>query len=107
MAGDYTLEEWRADLAALKDAIGAVSRERDSITETMSSIDTKMDSVATHWNSPSYGTFDEIDTWFTTVQTDLANLLDDIVHRMNTSYTNYRNAEAANFSNVSDGGSNG
>ncbi|WP_409055173.1 WXG100 family type VII secretion target [Streptomyces sp. SYP-A7185] len=103
MAEDPGMTQWRADLAALKEAIGVVERESTSISETMAAIDSKSNDISTHWNSPSYGTFDEIKTWFQTSQHDLEALLKDIVHRMHTSYTNYHNAENANYDNVSDG----
>ncbi|WP_406002913.1 hypothetical protein [Streptomyces sp. NBC_00829] len=106
MAEQLTPDEWRAHLAALNDAIGSVKREAASITATMASIDAKMNEIGTHWATPSYSTFDEIKTWFHTAQHDLEYLLEDIIHRMTTSYWNYHKAEAANFGNLDDGQQN-
>lgn len=107
MAEELTHEEWLADLAALKDAIGLVQKEATSISANMASIDARMKEVGDYWASPSYGSFDSITSWFHRSQHDLEALLTDILHRMNTSYTNYHNAEKANHDNLSDGPGNG
>ncbi len=107
MADQPTPEEWRADLQALKDAIAVVKREKSSISTNMSSIDTKMSTISTHWSSPSYHSYDAMKTWFQKGQHDLESMLSDIVKRMETSYTNYHNAETANVKNLQDGGSGG
>ncbi|MER6252751.1 hypothetical protein ABT224_15460 [Streptomyces sp. NPDC001584] len=103
MTEQLTVDEWRAHLAALHEAIGAVKREAMSINESMASIDSRMNDIGTHWSTPSYATFDEIKTWFHTAQHDLENLLEDILHRMTTSYWNYHHAETANYANLGDG----
>ncbi|MFE7114983.1 WXG100 family type VII secretion target [Streptomyces sp. NPDC057654] len=108
MADQPTPEEWHADLQALKDAIQVVKRESTTISEHMTSIDTKMSTIGTHWSSPAYHSFDAIKTWFQKGQHDLESMLKDITKRMETSYTNYHNAESANFKNLhDDGGPNG
>ncbi|KOG87535.1 WXG100 family type VII secretion target [Streptomyces varsoviensis] len=104
MADQPTPEEWRADLQALKDAIQLVRRESKTISEHMSSIDTKMGKIGSHWSSPSYHSFDAIKKWFQKGQHDLESMLNDIINRMETSYTNYHNAENANVKNLHDGG---
>jgi uncharacterized protein YukE len=107
MAEEPTEKDWLADLAALKDAIGLVQKESTSISAHMASIDAKMKEVGDSWSSPSYGSFDHITAWFHRSQHDLEALLKDIVHRMNTSYTNYHDAEHANHDNLSDGPGHG
>lgn len=97
------MDEWRAHLAALKEAIGTVQRESAEITSDMASIDSKMTDISLSWNSPSYGSFDDIKAWFQTCQHDLEALLDDILVRMNSTYSNYYNAEYTNYGNVTDG----
>ncbi|MEV8332040.1 hypothetical protein [Streptomyces niveus] len=96
-------EEWRAHLAALKEAIGTVQGQSAEITSDMASIDSKMSDISISWNSPSYGTFDDIKSWFQTCQRDLEALLEDILVRMNSTYSNYYEAEYTNYGNVSDG----
>jgi WXG100 family type VII secretion target len=103
MAEEPTPDEWRAYLADMKTVISTVEREATTIKTNMGSIDTKMDELATHWSSPAYLTFDEMKTWFHKSQHDLADLLDDILHRLHTSYQNYHDAEQANYGNISDG----
>ncbi|WP_328356097.1 hypothetical protein OG800_16065 [Streptomyces sp. NBC_00445] len=103
MADQPTMEEWRAELAALKEATQVVRREHTTISGTMTTIESMMNEIATHWSSPSYGTFDQIKTWFNKTERDLEALLDDIASRMDTSYWNYHDAESKNFDNVSDG----
>ncbi|MEW2519466.1 hypothetical protein [Actinacidiphila alni] len=107
MAEEPTLQEWLADLAALKDAIGVVKKEHTTISAHMASIDAKMKEVGDHWASPSHGSFESITAWYHRSQHDLEALLTDILHRMNTSYTNYHNAEHANHDNLTDGSSGG
>ncbi|MFF2852331.1 WXG100 family type VII secretion target [Streptomyces sp. NPDC058001] len=102
-----SMDEWLADLAALKEAIGAVGRESSEITTGMASIATRMNDIGTSWSSPSYATFDDIKSWFLTCQRDLEALMEDILSRMNTTYSNYHNAEGTNYDNVSDGPSGG
>ncbi|WP_326615432.1 hypothetical protein OG949_41650 (plasmid) [Streptomyces scopuliridis] len=96
-------QDWLANLAALKEAIGAVGRESAAITTDMASIATKMNDIGTSWSSPSYATFDDIKSWFQTSQHDLEALMEDILRRMNTTYSNYHNAEGTNYDNVNDG----
>ncbi|MFJ6573533.1 WXG100 family type VII secretion target [Streptomyces sp. NPDC091292] len=102
-----SMDEWLADLAALKEAIGAVGRESTEITTGMASIATRMNDIGTSWNSPSYATFDDIKSWFLTCQNDLEALMEDILRRMNTTYANYHDAEGTNYGNVTDGPSDG
>jgi uncharacterized protein YukE len=106
MAEEVTEAEWLADLAALKTAIGVVQKEATTISTHMASIDTNMKNVGASWSSPSYGSFASMTTWFHKSQHDLEALLADILHRMNTSYTNYYSAEKANHDNLSDGPGN-
>ncbi|MEK8146539.1 hypothetical protein NKH18_50570 [Streptomyces sp. M10(2022)] len=103
MTQELTTEEWLAELAELKEVTEAVRVQSSSISESMTSIESRMEDIATHWSSPAYGTFDEISTWFRTVQRDLDALLKDIVKRMETSYRNYHDAELTNLDNLGDG----
>ncbi|WP_394427739.1 WXG100 family type VII secretion target [Streptomyces sp. SGAir0957] len=107
MAEEVTVEEWRAYLEDMQTAIHTVQREATTINAKMASIDTKMNDLATHWSSPAYLTFDEMKTWFHKSQHDLADLLDDILHRLRTSYQNYHDAEQANLGNLNDGQGHG
>ncbi|RMB80404.1 WXG100 family type VII secretion target [Streptomyces shenzhenensis] len=102
-----TTQDWLANLAALKEAIGAVGRESTEITTGMASIAAKMNDIGPSWNSPSYATFDDVKSWFLACQQDLEALMEDILRRMNTTYSNYHNAEGTNYSNVTDGPSDG
>ncbi|RDD83930.1 hypothetical protein DVZ84_37970 [Streptomyces parvulus] len=101
------MDEWLANLEALKEAIGVVEREALEIETGMASIEGKMNEIAASWSSPAYGTFDEIKSWFHTCQRDLEALMLDIIDRMNTTYSNYHNAEGTNYNNITDGQSGG
>ncbi|MBD0736464.1 WXG100 family type VII secretion target [Streptomyces sp. CBMA29] len=107
MSDQPTPEEWRADLAALNDAIGVVKRESGTITTTMSSIDAKVKQIGADWSSPSHESFAAMMTWFHKVQHELDELLKDIASRMTTSYNNYHDSEHVNLNNLSDGGPHG
>ncbi|MDH6545998.1 hypothetical protein [Streptomyces sp. SAI-041] len=104
---EQSTQDWLVHLAALKEAIGAVRRESSEITTGMASIAAKMNDIGTSWNSPSYATFDDIQSWFLTCQHDLEALMQDILRRMDATYANYHDAEGTNYSNVTDGPSNG
>lgn len=96
----YTLEEFRVDLQALEDAIGKVDDLSKEAKENMSAISHSMRTIETQWNSPAGDTFTEVKTWFETVQTELSDMLDDIIHRMRESHGNYSRSEMANMANV-------
>ncbi|MBU7600418.1 WXG100 family type VII secretion target [Streptomyces sp. P38-E01] len=107
MAQEVSIEEWRAHLADLKSATEVVRKQSKSISETMASIDSKMNEIADDWSSPAHGSFDDVKKWFHTVEHELETLLDDIVNRMDTSHRNYLDAESTNLNNLGDGNPTG
>ncbi|MCX4768732.1 hypothetical protein OG322_04720 [Streptomyces sp. NBC_01260] len=107
MAEEITFEEFKADLAELRETLGYVRRGSGRVTELMQEIDHAMKGVGEHWNTPAYGTFDEIESWFHKCQHDLERVLADIVVKMQTSYDNYHAAEEQNEKNLHGGGSHG
>ncbi|MER8059724.1 MULTISPECIES: WXG100 family type VII secretion target [unclassified Streptomyces] len=104
MAEEVTFEEFKADLAELRDTLGYVRTSSEHVNELMNHIDTAMKGVGADWKSPAFGTFDEITTWFHHCQNDLRNLLADIVIKMQTSYDNYHAIEQQNERNLHDHG---
>jgi|1185.fasta_scaffold20333_2 hypothetical protein len=93
---------WKVDLQQLADAIAYVQGKAEAITMTMGLIDAKMIHLHDMWQSPSYGSFDDMRRWFRNAEDDLLNMLREIIHRMRISYENYHQAEAANLANLSE-----
>ncbi|MCS0603529.1 hypothetical protein NX794_20260 [Streptomyces sp. LP11] len=104
MAEEITFEEFKADLAELRDTLGYVRTSSRHVNELMDGIDAAMKGVGADWNTPAYGTFDEVEAWFHRCQNDLRNILADIIVKMQTSYDNYHAAEEQNERNVHDHG---
>ncbi|MFD8867139.1 hypothetical protein ACFV1F_22800 [Streptomyces sp. NPDC059590] len=56
---EQSTQDWLANLAALKEAIGAVGRESTEITTGMASIAANMNDIGTTRNTTSKPTFDD------------------------------------------------
>jgi uncharacterized protein YukE len=91
---------WGIDLQALLNAIAAVQRERNTISDTLDQIDTKLSDLDRYWKGPAADTFEPVAKWYTEVKSDLLGILDDIITRMTKSHDNYQNAESGNAANV-------
>lgn len=88
------------DLKLLGDTIDAVTREKTAVAASLEAIGKETKGLATSWNSPAHGTFEDVRIWFETASTDVMGLLDEILLRLKVSRDNYANAENANASNV-------
>jgi uncharacterized protein YukE len=97
---DMTWSEFHADLQQLLDAVGSIGYESDQISGYMTQISTEFALVKDDWSAPSEQSFEDVQQWFTRVQTDLKSLLDDTVGRLQTAYDNYHAAEQANTDNL-------
>jgi WXG100 family type VII secretion target len=84
----------------LRNALGVARNESAQIDQTLTAIGSEFQSLSTVWQSPSFVTFQDMQTWFTTSADDLRNLLEDAVKRMDRSIKNYEDAERANFNNA-------
>ena len=100
----YTIEQFRIDLKQLHDAIGTITSIKTEITDHMSAVRRAMTSLGDVWTGPAQNTFEPLRTWFDTTQTDLGEMLEEIIRRLQSSYDNYHAAEQANFGNVTPGG---
>lgn len=94
-----TWDEFKVDLQQLRDAIGIVSREHDTIHETMGKIGTEFEAVKDSWHTPSRFTYDDFQQWFMQAAADLESLLQDMIGRMWQAYNNYHAAEETNTEN--------
>lgn len=97
---DKSDPNFQVDLEQLHDTIDGVRKEADGIAHSMSEIKHNTDRLSICWNSPSFATFDEMQKWFTRVANDLHVLLEEVIHRMQVSYDNYRQAEQINYQNM-------
>lgn len=92
--------EFNADLAKMNDAIGTVSRDRDTIRADFGKITSQFDTLHAAWQSPAGETYDEFRTTLQNAANTMLGVLDDLVSRMHTTYENYLNAETANANNL-------
>lgn len=97
---ELTWSEFKVDLRQLHDTIGTVKHESGLIEGYMSQIAGQFSQVKADWNTPSELSFEDVQQWFTRVQTHLHDLLDETVRRMQTAYDNYHAAELANTENL-------
>jgi uncharacterized protein YukE len=104
---DMTWSEFKVDLAQLHGAIGSVSHESGLIGGYMSQISSQFASVKQEWVAPSEMSFEDVQQWFTRVQGDLHQLLDETVGRLKKAYDNYHAAELANTQNLATNGPGG
>jgi uncharacterized protein YukE len=95
-----TPEDFRVNLQQLKDAIGSVGNESGLIEGYMKQIEGEFSQVKAYWDTPAEMSFEDVQKWFTRVQTHLHELLDETVRRMQTAYENYHNSEFANTQNL-------
>jgi uncharacterized protein YukE len=99
-SGEDSGTEFGIALAKLHDAIGTVQDASNKISFSVEQIDVRMRNLSAYWHSPAFTSFDDVHTWFRHASTDLADLLTELVSRMQTSYDNYRNAEWTNTKNM-------
>jgi WXG100 family type VII secretion target len=88
------------DLAALNDAIGHVSTERETMRGGIQSLRATFNNVEDHWKSPAGTSFVGLATNFNSVTDNLMSVLDEAIGRMRTAYQNYVATEAANTQNL-------
>ena len=97
MAGDGS---FMVDLAALSDAIGQVSAQRDAMQAGIQSLRSTFSNVEDHWQSPAGTSFVEVTTHFNSVTDNLMAVLEEGISRMNTAYQNYSSTESTNTQNL-------
>jgi uncharacterized protein YukE len=88
------------DLAALNDAIGQVSAERENMHGGIQSLRTTFSNVEDHWKSPAGTSFVGLTTNFNSVTDNLMSVLDEAIGRMRTAHQNYVTTEATNTRNL-------
>jgi uncharacterized protein YukE len=91
---------FKADLAQLSAAIGTVKGEAEEIKLAMFLVRGKMFGLADVWKGPAHVSFRPVQDRFIKVWAELADILDETVTRMQTSYDNYLRAEEANLHNL-------
>ena len=91
---------FKVDLAALHDAIGRVSRERDGMHGGIEGLRSTFRNVEDHWRSPAGNSFVALTTNFNSATDNLMAVLDEAIRRMQTSYDNYVQMEQTNTNNL-------
>jgi WXG100 family type VII secretion target len=87
------------DLAALQDAIGGVSAQRDVINEGIAQMRTTFSNIEDHWQGPAGSTFPPLAATFNTAADALTSLLEEAVGKMQTAHDNYASTEQTNGGN--------
>lgn len=88
------------DLAALGDAIGQISGERDTISGGITSLRGTFTTVEDHWKSPAGDSFGTLVTKFNSVTDTMMGLLDEAIGKMRTARDNYASTEQTNTDNL-------
>jgi WXG100 family type VII secretion target len=97
---DVSEAEFRVYLQGLHDAIGAVTKEKSTISDELAAVKGNITDLTGYWHSPAFDSFDDVGRWFRRASDDLVSALEDITNRLQTAYDNYERAEKANFQNV-------
>ncbi|WP_406178168.1 WXG100 family type VII secretion target [Streptomyces sp. NBC_00996] len=92
--------DFKVHLGELKEAIKTVKDRSGHIASTMGRIAGEFETVGTEWQTPSSAGLEEVQQWFGRSQTDLRDLLDEVVRRMQVAYDNYHEMETANYDNM-------
>lgn len=98
---DVSEADFKVYLQGLHDAIGAVAKEKNTISDELAAVKGNITDLAAYWHSPAFDSFDDVGRWFTQASDDLVSALEDIANRLQTAYDNYERAEKTNFQNVS------
>ncbi|MEV5753964.1 WXG100 family type VII secretion target [Actinoallomurus sp. NPDC052308] len=101
-----TPQAWRVDLPELLNAIATIKREKDNISTTLDLIDSKIrpEKLSAFWRGPAKNTFDPVRDWYKDASSDLMDILDEMIDRMQKSYDNYYQAESQNLQNMTPSG---
>jgi WXG100 family type VII secretion target len=92
------------DLAALNDAIGQVSAERDTIQGGVATLRATFQDIESEWKSPAGTSFLTLTTTFNTITDRLMTVLEDAIDRMRTAHQNYATTEEQNTGNWTGSG---
>lgn len=100
VVAELTWDEFRVDLRQMHQAIGSVTHESGLIEGYMNQISGQFSQVKAYWDTPSEMSFESVQQWFTRVQTDLHELLQEMIRRLQKAYDNYHQTELANTGNL-------
>jgi WXG100 family type VII secretion target len=92
----YGSTEFKTDLNQMGQAIKVVSSSLDSIKTDQASLQQFFNMIEGVWLGPAGSSLTQLQQPLMASIQDLVNLLDDILAKLQQSYTNYSNAEAAN-----------
>ena len=101
MSTELTSTQFQVDLGQLSDAITTVRGLTASVSDEVSVMQSRLQTIASLWRTPSTASYEEIEAWFDTASTDLVNLLEEIVSRLQQAYDTYGTTEQTNVSNES------
>jgi len=101
MSTELTSTQFQVDLGQLSDAITTVRGLTASVSDEVSVMQSRLQTIASLWRTPSTASYEEIEAWFDTASTDLVNLLEEIVSRLQQAYDTYVTTEQTNVSNES------
>lgn len=97
--GSLTPQEFAVALHELHDALALVNGRRARVSDLLHRIRREFEAAHDAWQSPAAATFETTATWFATSSRALKDLLDEMAHRMQTTYDTYLAAETANTHN--------
>jgi uncharacterized protein YukE len=96
-----TWAQFQVDLQLLGSAVDSVGALSGHMQETLGYMQSNLKMVESAWTTPSSPSFELVVDWYTSCQTQLTALLDEIVARLKVAYQNYLNVETTNTGNAS------
>jgi uncharacterized protein YukE len=91
---------FKVDLDQLESAIGTVQAQAGTIKDQWTAIHAALQAAEAAWSSPAGQTLPPIVHACSGHMNTLISLLDEMIVRMQNAYLNYRNAEVANYRNI-------
>jgi uncharacterized protein YukE len=95
------LGDLEASITLVQSRAGSIEDEYRNITSQLMTLSSGgMGVTASAWSSPAGGTFTAVATQLSNAMSTLQNLLNDMVSRMQQTYSNYVQTETANTQNL-------
>jgi WXG100 family type VII secretion target len=100
MSTPTTGTAFAVDLQQLEDAIQTVTNMSESIQSEITVMQSRFQTIASLWKTPTTSSYEEVETWFNSAATQLSDLLELIVSKLQQAYDTYVTTEKTNVGNA-------
>jgi WXG100 family type VII secretion target len=107
MANTIDPQEFEVDLKEMSAAISQFKGQSGQVKDLLVQLGTVFDAVKTAWQSPAGTTHAEVHDWFKKSSSDLHDLFEEALQKLNNAYDNYRGTEQTNTTNLESGDGGG